>query len=472
MKYASTNNFSATRFALLSLALLSLSLLLTQAKAQELQESPLAVQTLPVDELFSLIIRADGDNDPPARITARQLPQDAVLLRNLDGSRTFMWIPQEQDIGETTIRITVTDASDPAISATYPIHFEISADASAAVSNVLQNSTETAGKTATTTPEDVAADDPAAEATESTRESTALTLNEETEATQTTSQIGQTGQVADGQPSLAPADTVENPIEEAIAEVEEETKPEADAVADVVSETTTDSDDISIANIANADTSAEEVVAQDTPSDSAAVVAPETGTELPPTDLPPTDLPPTDLPSTDTQSTTQTNGQTTPLAEAEEETEVTADAINDTAEDLPSSEVTASDAAGEAAVASEPVETAKDILVEDDTVADAAIIANPAPQLSVPSGEILAYVNRELTVSLEHADDSGRSIRVTGLNLPAGAVIEPGPDGHLLRWTPREIDMGATAVIVVANDETNPTSRTVRRLNITIRNNP
>ena len=467
MKYASTNNFSAKRFALLSLALLSLSLLLTQAKAQELQESPLAVQTLPVDELFSLIIRADGDNDPPARITARQLPQDAVLLRNLDGSRTFMWIPQEQDIGETTIRITVTDASDPAISATYPIHFEISADASAAVSNVLQNSTETAGKTATTTPEDVAADDPAAEATESTRESTALTLNEETEATQTTSQIGQTGQVADGQPSLAPADTVESPIEEAIAEVEEETKPEADAVADVVSETTTDSDDISIANIANADTSAEEVVAQDTPSDSAAVVAPETATELPPTDLPPTDLP-----STDTQSTTQTNGQTTPLAEAEEETEVTADAINDTAEDLPSSEVTASDAAGEAAVASEPVETAKDILAEDDTVADAAIIANPAPQLSVPSGEILAYVNRELTVSLEHADDSGRSIRVTGLNLPAGAVIEPGPDGHLLRWTPREIDMGATAVIVVANDETNPTSRTVRRLNITIRNNP
>ena len=472
MKYASTNNFSATRFALLSLALLSLSLLLTQAKAQELQESPLAVQTLPVDELFSLIIRADGDNDPPARITARQLPQDAVLLRNLDGSRTFMWIPQEQDIGETTIRITVTDASDPAISATYPIHFEISADVSAAVANVLQNSTEDAGKTATTTPEDVAADDLAAEATESTRESTALALNEETEATQTTSQIGQTGQVADGQPSLAPADTVENPIEEANAEVEEETKPETDAFADVVSETTTDSDDISTANIANPDTSAEEVVAQDPPADYAAVVAPENGTELPPTELPPTDLPSTDTQSTDTQSTTQTNRQTTPLVEAEEETEVTADAINDTAEDLPSSEVTASDAAGEDAVASEPVETAKEILAEDDTVADAAIIANPAPQLSVPSGEILAYVNRELTVSLEHADDSGRSIRVTGLNLPAGAVIEPGPDGHLLRWTPREIDMGATAVIVVADDETNPTSRTVRRLNITIRNNP
>ena len=95
------------------------------AVAQSKQESPLDTQLLPIGELFSLIIRADGESDPPARITAKSLPNNAVLLRNLDGSRTFMWIPQKEDIGEKTIEVTVTDAQDSAIAATYPIHFEV-----------------------------------------------------------------------------------------------------------------------------------------------------------------------------------------------------------------------------------------------------------------------------------------------------------------------------------------------------------
>ena len=95
------------------------------AVAQSKQESPLDTQLLPIGELFSLIIRADGESDPPARITAKSLPNNAVLLRNLDGSRTFMWIPQKEDIGDKTIEVTVTDAQDSAIAATYPIHFEV-----------------------------------------------------------------------------------------------------------------------------------------------------------------------------------------------------------------------------------------------------------------------------------------------------------------------------------------------------------
>ncbi len=95
------------------------------ALAQNTQSSPLDTQLLPVGELFSLIIRADGESNPPARISADALPEESVLLRNLDGSRTFMWIPRTEDIGSKTIEVTVTDAQDASVSATYPIHFEV-----------------------------------------------------------------------------------------------------------------------------------------------------------------------------------------------------------------------------------------------------------------------------------------------------------------------------------------------------------
>ena len=115
-----------TNSTLLILLTLVLGLLAPSfAFAQSQEKSPLDTQLLPVGELFSLIIRADGESNPPARITADSLPSNAVLLRNLDGSRTFMWIPQENDIGEKTIEVTVTDAKDSAIAATYPIHFEV-----------------------------------------------------------------------------------------------------------------------------------------------------------------------------------------------------------------------------------------------------------------------------------------------------------------------------------------------------------
>lgn len=94
----------------------------------QVENSPLETQMLPVGEMFSLIIKADGESDPPARITAKALPAEAVFLRNLDGSRTFIWIPDDNDIGESSFFVTITDAKDSAISATYPINLEVFAE--------------------------------------------------------------------------------------------------------------------------------------------------------------------------------------------------------------------------------------------------------------------------------------------------------------------------------------------------------
>jgi len=91
----------------------------------QVEQSPLETQQLPVGEMFSLIIKADGESDPPARITARGLPSEAVFLRNLDGSRTFIWIPDEDDLGESSFFVTITDGKEASISATYPIYLEV-----------------------------------------------------------------------------------------------------------------------------------------------------------------------------------------------------------------------------------------------------------------------------------------------------------------------------------------------------------
>jgi len=458
LKNAITNNFTAAFFALLCLAGFGLS----ASHAQDLQESPLAVQTLPVDELFSLIIRAEGDTDRPARITARQLPQDAVLLRNLDGSRTFMWIPQEQDIGETSIRITVTDANDPDISATYPIYFEISRDTPADVSKAAENAGDdikdvSSQQTQTT----------AEAAAETTSESTAITSSntgETEEAAAHPSQNEEVDALADSEATPATTITAEDPEEEALAEVDNESDAAVEtsaiaSAADAGSTTTTADPD----TIATGIVSSEALSTDTSETITDAALLAETESVMSPEN------------ENNTQTaTTDTQAEVTPAAEAEQE--VTEDkTVGDVTSDVAASDTLETVAATANVVGNETQDsgvTEDNTVVDTDADANAEIIEDLAPQLSAPAGEIIAYVNRELTVALDHANESERAISVRGLNLPAAAILEPAASGHTLRWTPRTVDIGATAIILVAIDERNPASRTVRRLNITIRENP
>jgi len=173
-------------------------------------------------------------------------------------------------------------------------------------------------------------------------------------------------------------------------------------------------------------------------------------------------------------ATTDTQAEVTPAAEAEQE--VTEDkTVGDVTSDVAASDTLETVAATANVVGNETQDsgvTEDNTVVDTDADANAEIIEDLAPQLSAPAGEIIAYVNRELTVALDHANESERAISVRGLNLPAAAILEPAASGHTLRWTPRTVDIGATAIILVAIDERNPASRTVRRLNITIRENP
>lgn len=91
----------------------------------QIQESPLDTQILPVGQMFSLIIKGDGESNPPARITAEGLPPESVFLRNLDGSRTFIWIPDESNQGTSSFLVTIADGNDASLAATYPINLEV-----------------------------------------------------------------------------------------------------------------------------------------------------------------------------------------------------------------------------------------------------------------------------------------------------------------------------------------------------------
>ncbi len=95
----------------------------------QIQESPLDTQILPIGQMFSLIIKGDGESNPPARISADGLPPESVFLRNLDGSRTFIWIPDVNDEGTSSFLVTIADGNDPSLSATYPINLEVVAAA-------------------------------------------------------------------------------------------------------------------------------------------------------------------------------------------------------------------------------------------------------------------------------------------------------------------------------------------------------
>ena len=106
-----------------------LTIALAGAVWAQIQESPLDTQILPVGRMFSLIIKGDGESTPPARISAEGLPPESVFLRNLDGSRTFIWIPDESDEGTSSFLVTIADGNDASLSATYPINLEVVAAA-------------------------------------------------------------------------------------------------------------------------------------------------------------------------------------------------------------------------------------------------------------------------------------------------------------------------------------------------------
>ena len=97
-----------------AVALLGLSVGVADANSEQL---PPETQILRVGQLFSLIIQpvhqpGTPDKDIPT-IAARDLPPSAVLLKNLDGSRTLMWIPEEHDIGQRVVRLRYIDQSEP-----------------------------------------------------------------------------------------------------------------------------------------------------------------------------------------------------------------------------------------------------------------------------------------------------------------------------------------------------------------------
>lgn len=129
-----------------SLYLCALLLFASGTSRAQIQESPLDTQILPVGQMFSLIIKGDGESDPPAGISAEGLPPESVFLRNLDGSRTFMWIPDSDDVGTNSFLVTITDGNDEQIFATYPINLEvIDSEAEAAtIQNQAANAVETA----------------------------------------------------------------------------------------------------------------------------------------------------------------------------------------------------------------------------------------------------------------------------------------------------------------------------------------
>ena len=108
----------------------------------QIQESPLDTQILPIGQMFSLIIKGDGESNPPARITAEGLPPESVFLRNLDGSRTFMWIPDDGDKGTSSFLVTIADGSDATLSATYPINLEVVDPAGSAKAVTAANTAE------------------------------------------------------------------------------------------------------------------------------------------------------------------------------------------------------------------------------------------------------------------------------------------------------------------------------------------
>ena len=374
------------------------------AVAQSKQESPLDTQLLPIGELFSLIIRADGESDPPARITAKSLPNNAVLLRNLDGSRTFMWIPQKEDIGDKTIEVTVTDAQDSAIAATYPIHFE-----------VVDQLVGTASSKEEVTPNTTASGEP-----EATNDNTDTEAAAEPDTKPTAESV---------------AESVAAPDTESVAETVTESV--AETVTESVAETVTESVAAPVT-----ESVAETLAAPDTESDTESVMEPDTVAATEP----------------ETETVAEPDAETALQPEAvpavETESNVTVESADTIAEATANTTVT--DAVGSAAAAT---------ALEGDETEEQQL---PPPQLNVPSQAITASIYKELRIVINHSDLSGTPANLTALNMPKKARLEPTAEGHVIEWTPDVYDIGETAIILIATDKQSSDLRTSRRLNISV----
>ena len=398
------------------------------AVAQSKQESPLDTQLLPIGELFSLIIRADGESDPPARITAKSLPNNAVLLRNLDGSRTFMWIPQKEDIGDKTIEVTVTDAQDSAIAATYPIHFE-----------VVDQLVGTASSKEEVTPNTTASGEP-----EATNDNTDTEAAAEPDTKPTAESVAESVAAPDTE-SVAEPDT--KPTAESVAEsvAAPDTESVAETVTESVAETVTESVAETVTESVAApvtESVAETLAAPDTESDTESVMEPDTVAATEP----------------ETETVAEPDAETALQPEAvpavETESNVTVESADTIAEATANTTVT--DAVGSAAAAT---------ALEGDETEEQQL---PPPQLNVPSQAITASIYKELRIVINHSDLSGTPANLTALNMPKKARLEPTAEGHVIEWTPDVYDIGETAIILIATDKQSSDLRTSRRLNISV----
>jgi len=111
------------------------------------------------------------------------------------------------------------------------------------------------------------------------------------------------------------------------------------------------------------------------------------------------------------------------------------------------------------------VETDTDTSAEGDGVEQEQL---PPPELDVPSQEITAQIYKVMRVSIAHRDLSGTPANLTALNMPKNARLEASAEGHVIEWTPEALDIGKTAIILIAQDKNSPELRTTRRLNISV----
>ncbi len=419
--------------------------------AQNSHDSPLDTQLLPVGELFSLIIRADGESNPPARISADALPDESVLLRNLDGSRTFMWIPRTEDIGNRTIEVTVTDAQDASISATYPIHFEIVAQLTgnntAAAAQAQQASTAESKKTESEETQ------PAATSSSTTEQ----TAPESTTSTETTDSASSTvaaaaanaTKVASGSASNTSPDTQANSLSDA-------TGPLTTGSADENSTSTVETTGKSLTQQSNetegASTSENDDATAEQALDQADQNPAESDADASEAAIDPDADSNTTLPQSPSASkpVDAIPAPTTAAANTTESIDTTQTAVDKPAE---------TQAESSSVVQASSSETTQDT--------DAATVVT-LPRLSVTNDAVTIQVGKPLRIPIEHSDSTGQPADLNALNLPPLAQLLSVKEGHILRWMPTESDLGTHVVILVATDASDSQLRTSRRLLIQV----
>ncbi len=409
-----------------------LLLVASSIASAQIQESPLDTQILPTGQMFSLIIKGDGESDPPARITAQGLPPESVFLRNLDGSRTFMWIPDENDIGTSSFLVTIADGSDEQIFATYPINLEVinigSGEADPGQQLTEQPTTET-----------VPADTTADLAAESSTDTTTATEN-----------------------AAAP-----EPLSKAAAAKADNT------LADNTSAVDGESDDSVSTDTVNADTVTEESVStvpDSTDSDSSDAETPDADADFPATNATAVSQAAVNTVATNAVDaiTTVNDSTARPSAAASQlptATVVDVDARQDSTTESSGPTTTAENTAINQPSPLPAVDIPDD--GDNDASTDSELTIASKPVLEVPDDVTIA-ANNELSVPIRHSSASGNNTRLSAVNLPQGARLSETPSGHVLVWTPQPSDAGSTAIILTVTDAEDASLFTTRRLGIVV----